>query len=306
MTAATVRCVGDGQIEDAQPRGTAIVRPLRHVRAVREYHARRFSDPAEAAVSRSIRAWAWALGESATAPVTDRQTAVPPSRSDIETEIAVADKRRLRGDRENRADAAAKVLRWLIGEDDRIPVRGDERGELVGGFGDVVRSPEQIGAILALAVVGRERAEAQDLDVNADPDDRRFARRDVDYLDGVAATLGWVLGKRARAPISPSRSGERTTGDLKRERVHAEDAIERGTHPWMVDRVPPRWYGEGVKFSITWLLGDSTAPPVDEIGRGSYTEGRKPASQQAPPHRNRAVSHLSPQTGRQAAVPTQE
>ncbi len=31
----------------------------------------------------------------------------------------------------------------------------------------------------------------------------------------------------------------------------------------MADRLPSLWYGEGVKFSITWLLGDSTAPPVD-------------------------------------------
>lgn len=264
MTAATVRHMGDGQIHDeAPPRGTAIVRPLRHVRAVRERHALRFTDPPEAAVSRSARAWTWALGENPTAPVTDRLTAVPPSRADIEAEITVADERRDRGDRENRADGAAKVLRWLIGDDDHIPVQGKDLAALVGGFGDVVRSREQIAGVLALAANGQRRAEALISDVNSDPDDRRFARRDVDYLDGVAATLGWVLGKRARAPISPSRSGELTTGDLKRERVHAEDAIEHDTHPWMVDRVPPPWYGEGVKASITWLLGDSTAKPVD-------------------------------------------
>ena len=38
----------------------------------------------------------------------------------------------------------------------------------------------------------------------------------------------------------------------------------------MADRLPPLWYGEGVKFSINWLLGDSTAPPVDPAGRGPY------------------------------------
>ena len=88
MTGTTVKAVDTGQADDmAPPPGTAIVRPLRHVRAVRERYLQRFTDPAEAAASRSARAWAWALGETATAPVTDRETAVPPSRSEIEAEI---------------------------------------------------------------------------------------------------------------------------------------------------------------------------------------------------------------------------
>jgi hypothetical protein len=272
MTAVTVRRVGDRQIDDeARPRGTAIVRPLRHVRAVRERHALRFTDPAEAAASRSVRAWAWALGETTTAPVTERQTAVPPSRSEIEGEIAAADEARERGDRKNRADAAAKILHWLIGDDDRIPVRGNDLGVLVGGFGDVVRSPEQIASVLALAASGRQRAETRDRDVNAGPDDRRPARQDADYLHGVMATLGWVLGKRARAPISPGRDREPTTRNLKLERVNAEDVIEQGRRPSRGDRVPPPLYGEGVKFSITWLLGGSTVQPVDQAGHGPYS-----------------------------------
>ena len=188
MTAATVNSVYDGQADEAVPPiGTAIVRPLRHVQAVRERHARRFADPSEAAESRSARAWAWAVGETATAPVTDQQTPAPPSRSTIEAEIAEADERRLRGDQENRADAAATILRWLIGDDDRVPVRIGNPGKLVDGFGDVVRSPDQITAMLALAAQGQERAAAHGRDVDADPDDRRFARQDADSLDGVAA-----------------------------------------------------------------------------------------------------------------------
>jgi hypothetical protein len=52
--------------------------------------------------------------------------------------------------------------------------------------------------------------------------------------------------------------------------VHAEDVIQQSRNPWTAGRLPPLWYGEGVKFSITWLLGDSTAPPVDPAGRGPY------------------------------------
>lgn len=88
-------------------------------------------------------------------------TVTPPSRADIEAEIAAADERRVRGDRENRADAAATILRWLIGENDRVPIRAENPGELVGGFSDVIRSPKQIAAALTLATEGRDRVAAQ-------------------------------------------------------------------------------------------------------------------------------------------------
>ncbi len=105
MTRATVNRVDTDRIDDhAPPGGTAIVRPLRHVRAVRERDAAQPADPSEAtAQSRSARAWAWALGEGI-------------------------------------------ILRWLIGDDDHVPIEAENPGELVGGFGDVVRSPEQIAA----------------------------------------------------------------------------------------------------------------------------------------------------------------
>ncbi len=273
MTRVTVKLVDGSQVDDAvAPPGTAIVRPLGHVRAVRERHLHQFADRPKAAVSRSARAWAWALGETTTAPVTDQETAVPPSRSDIEAEIAAADERRLRGDRENRADAAATILRWLIGVDDHIPVRGKNRGELVGGFGDVVRSQEQIADVLARASRGQRQAVARSLDVNADPDDRRLASHNADYFDGVAATLAWVLGKRAEAPIARSQSRELTALNLKAERLHAEDVTEQGKNRWIADVVPSRCYGEGVKYTITWLLGDSTATPVDTVGREQYDQ----------------------------------
>ena len=60
-------------------------------------------------------------------------TAVPPSRSDIEAEITAADERRLRGDQENRADAAATILRWLIGDDDHVPVEARIRASWSAG-----------------------------------------------------------------------------------------------------------------------------------------------------------------------------
>ena len=33
--------------------------------------------------------------------------------------------------------------------------------------------------------------------------------------------------------------------------------------PWMADRIPPGRYSEGVKFTISGLLGDTIVPPSD-------------------------------------------
>ena len=203
-----------------------------------------------------------------TAPVTDSETNVPPSRLEIEAEVAIADGRRVRGDRENRADAAATILRWLIGDDDHVPVRGENRGELVGGLGDIVRSRQQMAEMLALAAEVKRRAMIEGRDMDADPADRQFAGHNLDYLNGVGATLAWGLGERAEAPITRVQSRELTSRDLKSERVHAEDVVQQGRSRWTACRLPPRWYGEGVKSTITWLVGDSTAAPVDPAGGG--------------------------------------
>jgi hypothetical protein len=240
------------------------VRPLRHVRAIRERYLQRFTDdPAAAASSRSARAWAWALGETATSPVTDRVTAVPPSLPEIEAEIAVADERRLRGAQEHRADAAAAVLRWLIGDDDHVPVRGKNVGQLVGGFGDVVRSREQVVHAMALADESHRQAVTAMRSPSASPADRQFAQRDVGYLHGVTATLKWVLSQRAEAPITSQRHCELMAKELKAERLQADDMIERARQPSMADRAPQYGYGEGVKSTINWLIGDCRTLPVN-------------------------------------------
>jgi hypothetical protein len=257
-----VNLVDADRVDDAvPPPGTAIVRPIRHVRAVRERYLQWFTDPAQVAASRSARAWAWALGETATAPVTDHETAVPPSRSEIEAQIAVADERRLRGDRENRADAAAAILRWLIGEDDHIPVRGTNLGALVGGFGDIVRTRPQIANVLAATTEDHRQAVAKGWQSSVSPAHRQVTQRDAEYRVGVTATLEWVIGQRAEAPITSQRRGVLTAKELKAERLHAEDVIQQAEQPWVCDQ-PRRDYGEGVRSTINWLLGDSAIPPV--------------------------------------------
>lgn len=52
----------------------------------------------------------------------------------------------------------------------------------------------------------------------------RFVQQEAAYLDGVAATLAWVIGARSEAPITRGCLPV-TTKDLKAERIHAEDVI---------------------------------------------------------------------------------
>ncbi|MGI8449308.1 MAG: hypothetical protein ACR2MP_19445 [Streptosporangiaceae bacterium] len=256
-----------GQTDDmAPPAGTAIVRPLRHVRAVRARYLQRFTDLA--AASRSARAWAWALGETPIAPVTDQVTTAPPDQSIIEAEITVADERRLRGDRENRADSAATILRWLIGADDHVPVRCANPGELVGGFGDVVRSRQQTAEMAAAAARAQREATALSLEIGAAAEavDRERAHQEADYLSGVTVTLAWLHGERAETPISRVKTSLITSRVLKEERLHAEDVIEEVEDLCAAGPALARSFGEGVKATISWLLGDSSIPPQESPG----------------------------------------
>lgn len=85
--------------------------------------------------------------------------------------------------------------------------------------------------------------------------------QDADYLSGVAATLSWVIGE-AGAPITRAQS-KPTTRNIKTERLHAEDLIDEAASPWLASLQPSPQYGEGVRSTITWLLGDSIMSPAD-------------------------------------------
>jgi hypothetical protein len=77
--------------------------------------------------------------------------------------------------------------------DDHVPIRDSDRGELVGGFGGVVRSPTRMADVLTAATERRLLVTAQIQEPAAEPRDQQFARQHADYLDGMIATLAWVL-----------------------------------------------------------------------------------------------------------------
>lgn len=256
MTEATVRNMsGRPGSDEAPPPGTAIVRPLAHVRAVREHQAAE-PDPSGEAGPRGARTWAWALGETPTAPVTGRQTQAPPAIGDIESEIAASRA-------EGQADIAATILGWLIGADDHLPIRDQNRGDLVGGTAGVIRSASQTTDLADLAHEAQLQAAERSRDLDADADSRLSGQQDADYLAGVIATLAWATGQRSETPVSQRQCADLSTRTLKTERLRARDVIDQAASPWVADRLPPGSYGEGVRRTIDWLLGDATAWPAD-------------------------------------------
>ena len=44
------------------------------------------------------------------------------------------------------------------------------------------------------------------------------------------------------------------------------DVIEQARYPWMTDHLPSLMYGEGVKTTIIWLLGNLTKQLLNPPG----------------------------------------
>jgi len=109
-------------------------------------------------------------------------------------------------------------------------------------------------------------------DVN--PDSRRCSQQDADFLAGIVATLAWVLGE-PQAPVTHRRPPELATRDLKAELVLAEGVIEQARNPGTVGQLPSCSYGEGVKFSITWLPATGPRSRSIHAGGGPYGPGQR-------------------------------
>ncbi|GII59418.1 hypothetical protein Pth03_78070 [Planotetraspora thailandica] len=218
--------------------------------AIREWEA---SHPASAPSGYS-QAFLWALGKSFTAPSSGRQTSAIPTLADARAEIKHAENNpRRRGESAERQDAA-RTLEWLIGKSDDIPVPGSTPeagwGHLVGGRGHLLRSDDQIRAVLERARRGPAHARIE---------------WETDWCSGVVATCEWALGLRAVGPASgrPTSTGGRpfSRNDLVGELAPAEDIGWQNPGP---GRRHSAGYGDGILHTIGWLMGSKTQEPVGD------------------------------------------
>jgi hypothetical protein len=124
---------------------------------------------------------------------------------------------------------ARRVLLWLTGETDEIPVDDDNRGHLIGARDDYARTDADIRHIRA-----QRGLDACHLPDTTDPGDALHPWRwspgqmNAAWLRAVRDLLDWVLGDRPTAPLSGRAVGRPTAYDLTYEEQIADDIALQG------------------------------------------------------------------------------
>ncbi len=231
---------------------------------------------------RTALAWEWALTGTRPSPVTmSLAPGYPPSREEI---LAEADAEPegstappgVPTDFCDQLGEARRVLAWLAGGSDEIPVDDGNRGRFVGARDDYARTDDDIRQVRDSALRGLKSC---DLPEPMDPDDALHpwrwsaGRMNAAWLHGVRDLLDWVLGERHASPLCERAVGVPTVYDLTYEDGAADDVIMQGRPGGLrVDPctlIPPQ-YGEGIQATIRWLRGESTTPPANTEGRSPY------------------------------------
>jgi len=231
---------------------------------------------------RTALAWDWALTGTRPSPVTLPSPAGgPPSREKIQAEAAAPPEGStsppgVPTDYCDELREARRVLAWLIGGTDEIPVDDENRGRFIGARDDYARTDADIRQIRDNA---RRSLDAFDLPEPMDPTDARNPWRwdaawvNAAWLRGVRDLLDWVLGERPASPLCGRTVGLPAVCDLTHEGRSADDVIQQGRSGGiLVDPAtyPPPQYGEAIQATIRWLRGETTTPPVDHHGCGAY------------------------------------
>jgi hypothetical protein len=264
--------------------------------------------------SRTASAWQWVLTGQGPAPVSGTPgTGRPPTAAEITAEARYgADSSppecgwppwRYARDPDPDRQQARRVLRWLTGAADAIPLFDPGRGRHVGARFHFARTDHEIRQVRDRALHGL--AEHGDL-----PDDMPAWRAErpwqwpaswmnAAWLHGTIAYLDWVLGLTPTSPLSgqhlpldpvttlahPAPAYTLTdlisicgagcgVANIEEELSCYLDTIimqgHEGQAPAEPDRYPPPQWGEGVRQTHDWVTGEDSNPPADHHGCGDY------------------------------------
>jgi hypothetical protein len=231
---------------------------------------------------RTALAWDWALTGTRPSPVTlSLPAGLPPSRGEILAEASAPAEGStappgVPSDYYDELGEARRVLSWLAGTTDGIPVDDENRGRFIGARDDYARTDAEIRQVRANADHGLD---VRDLPVPVDPAQTGTPWQwdtgwmNAAWLRGVRDLLDWVLGKRAASPLCGRPVDRPTVYDLTYEDSAADDMILQGRPggiPVDPATYPPPQYGEAIQATIRWLRGEITIPPVDHHGCGAY------------------------------------
>ncbi|HEX9624042.1 MAG TPA: hypothetical protein VF979_06665, partial [Streptosporangiaceae bacterium] len=199
---------------------------------------------------------------------------------------------------------ARRVLRWLIGVADAIPLLDPGRGgRHVGARFHFAHTDHEIRQVRDRARHGL--AERGDLPDNMpgwqaeQPWQWPAQWMNAAWLRGTVAYIDWVLGDTATSPLSGRHNpldpvvalaspeppyaqvdliAMRGVGcgiaNIEEEMMTYLDAVimqgHEGQPPAEPSRYPPPQWGEGVEQAHDWVTGEDSKPPADHHGCGGY------------------------------------
>jgi hypothetical protein len=231
---------------------------------------------------RTAQAWEWALTGTCNSPVTlSPAPGHAPSRSQIIAEVTAHTAGStapfdVPTDYFDQLSESRRVLAWLAGSSDEIPVDDDNRGRLIGARDDYARTDhdmrqvrEHILAALDACLAPEKVKPPTTSDLKNPP-----TWSGTWWLHGVCDSLDWILGERPAAPLCHRNVGLPSVSDLLYEESAADQVARQdplgsiGAHG--ADCPPPPSYAEAVRATICWVRGETTTPPIDRDGLGAY------------------------------------
>jgi len=266
-------------VTTAQPLGASscIARRQEHIEAVHRQSLLELGPDGRAAL-----AWEWALTGARPSPITlTMPRGHPPSRAEILAEASAAAEARpgppgVPADYCDQIGDARRILAWLAGATDEIPVDAENRGRFVGARDDFARSDGEMREILDRVLLGLGTSDLPDDLHSADlgsPWRRNAEQMDAIWLRGVRDLIEWVLGERDSSPVCGRSTGLPTAYDLTYEESAAAEVAAQRRPDRRISNLAayaaPQ-YGEAIKATIRWLRGEATAPPADCRGRSPY------------------------------------
>jgi hypothetical protein len=274
-TRNTVRTVASVDLPETLP--PSVTRPRAHVAAVLAQSLLEVGEDGRAAL-----AWSWALTGAQPSPVTlSMPPGEPPSNEDIlaEADADPEGSTAPSGVPSNYCDQlgeARRVLAWLTGASDEVPLDDEHRGRFIGARDDYARTDDDIRQIRDRAVVRLADSDPPGLmysATGAGPGRWEPSRMDVAWCRGVRDLLDWVLGDRRASPLTSREMGLPAAYDLSQEEIAADEMIALGHRAAVSERRtadPPPQYCEAIQAVISWLCGETVQAPIDPVGQSPY------------------------------------
>jgi hypothetical protein len=224
--------------------------------------SRQPGSPPWAATAAAEQPQGWLWGIEPVSPILQRRLGRVPTTADAEEEIVAARRylKRLGSDAPPcPEDIIESRLCWLIGWSDWLPdfVPRDH----LGGFAEVIRPEADVDRMADSALKRYELLWSAVSGPVHERDRCDITVLEAVYLGATFSALAWILGVGESPRGRPPYEG---TG-IDDEIADADTAIKAVLPETAgMARAAGHWY------SLHWLRGTDTVPPVDDLGRGLF------------------------------------